>query len=426
MAFSLENDVGIACANRPEDVRTLHQRFTALGYPSVPDGATPTDQTIELINLVQSIADGRGTIRGDGRVDVPHPYFGSAYDWIRARNAPRWERLPRGGQNGSVELADVEATQGAVHATSFVTETIQRAGTWYQDNYHDRQPDAPPLTIGGAAGAPGTEPLGHEDHATGVAFDVLLPRRDGSASRDISWTSPDYVRETMRAMLQAVRHQPMVTDIYFEDEALAADNLCTTGWGFDHVAHVEVEPLLPEVEYDTSNAELADRAVSFLGGDGDLDPTDYPMTAGGFAQYLADQGIEHFDAGEFLEPHHPGTAAELGYALFLPPHDWWPRGVALGLLADRLRERVGEPVVLRNWWRPRPYNAEVATARQSDHITAHALDLDFPNAQDRTVAQDELESLRQEAPWLEMSLGTGGNTIHIGVLSYRKQRSWTY
>jgi hypothetical protein len=425
MAFSLENDVGIECTSWPDDVRALHQRFTELGYPSVPNGDTLTEQTVELINLIQSIADGRGAIRGDGQVDVSHPYFGSVYDWVRARNAPQWERLPRGVRNSSIQLGNVDATQGAVHATSFVTETIRRAGTWYQDNYRDEQPDAPPLTIGGAAGAPGTEPLGHEDHATGVAFDVLLPRLDGSASHGISWMSPDHVRKTMRAMLQAVRHQPMVREIYFGDEALAADNLCTTGQDLDHVAHVEVEPLLPEVEYDEPNAELVERAVSFLGGD-NLDPADYPMTADGFAQYLSDQGIEHFDADEFLEPHHPDTATGLGYALFLPPQGWWPRGAALGLLADRLRERIGEPVVLRNWWRPRPYNAEVATARQSDHITAHALDLDFPSPEDREVAQNELESLRREAPWLEMSLGTGGNTIHLGVLSYRKQRSWTY
>lgn len=425
MAFALNADVGTECTNHPDDVRALHRRFSELGYPSIPDGATPTDRTVELINLVQSVADGRGKIRGDGRVDVPHPHFGSAYDWIRARNAPRWVRLPRGGRSEGFQLAGIDATQGAVHATNFVAETIRRAGAWYRDHYHNQQPNAPLLTIGAATGEPGVEPAGHERHATGIAFDLLLPRFDGSASQEITWESPDYVRETMRAMLQAVRHQPMVTRILFEDEELAAENLCTTGHGFDNIAHVEVEPLLPEVEYDTPNAELVRRAVSFLGG-ADLDPAEYPMTVDGFAHYLKDQGIEHFEAGEFLEPHRPDTASALGYSVFLPPHDWWPRGAALGLLADRLRELVNEPVVLRNWWRPRPYNAEVASARQSDHITAHALDLDFPTSNKRREAQSELERLRDEEPWLEVSLGTGGNTIHKGLLSYRKQRSWTY
>lgn len=425
MPFSLDDDVGRDCTNHPSDVRALHQRLAELGYPSVPDGDTVDARTVELINLVQSINDGRETIDGDGRVDVPAPRFGSTYDWLRARNAPSWVRLPQNGTHAGIRRAGTDATRGAVHATAYVARTVQRAGAWYHDQYHRHQSAAPPLTVGPAAGAPGEEPAPHGGHATGISFDLLLPRADGSTTHDMPWTSDRYVREPMRAMLRAVRHQPMVTQIYFDDEALAAENLCTPGRGCDRVAHVVVDPLLPEVDYAAPNADRVDRAVSFFGG-ADVAPDDYPMTAGGFARYLAAQGVEHFDADEFLAPHHPDTAAEQGYSLFLPPHAWWPRGAALGLLADRLRERVGKPVVLRNWWRPRPYNAEVASAEQSDHITAHALDLDFPSPADRETAQSHLEALREEEPWLEMSLGTGGRTIHVGLLSYRKQRSWTY
>lgn len=174
-------------------------------------------------------------------------------------------------------------------------------------------------------------------------------------------------------------------------------------------------------------SDVAQRAIRTLKGKV-VSPRDYPHTLEGFQRFLTDSGVRFFSAVELTRPNHPEVAARVGYREFLPSPDWWPRGAALALLADRLREVVGSPVKLRNWWRPEAYNRtpEVAGARSSDHLTAHSLDLDYSSADDQRKASVWLHDLMKREPWMKLSLGIGPTTTHVGIGSPRGSREWRY
>ena len=88
-------------------------------------------------------------------------------------------------------------------------------------------------------------------------------------------------------------------------------------------------------------------------------------------------------------PNHPEVAARLGFHSFLPPREWWSRGACLGLLAQAIRTKTAGPVHIRNWWRPAAYNLDprVGGAKNGDHPTANALDLDYASVADRMHAR---------------------------------------
>jgi hypothetical protein len=81
---------------------------------------------------------------------------------------------------------------------------------------------------------------------------------------------------------------------------------------------------------------------------------------------------------------------------------------------------------MRNWWRPADYNKAVGGATGSDHIEASGVDLDYASRDDRRKAQHVLEKLQAEHDWLRMSLGLGGVTTHVGILTPRGARTWYY
>jgi hypothetical protein len=159
-----------------------------------------------------------------------------------------------------------------------------------------------------------------------------------------------------------------------------------------------------------------------------VNPAAYPANIDGFNAYLVASGVHDFTGSDFTRPNHPDIARKLGYTNFVPPQQWWDRGAALALLAQGVQRAVGAPINIRNWWRPDDYNRQpgVDGARASDHITANALDLDYASAAQREKAEIFLRSLQAAAPWLNMSLGLGAATTHVGLLSPRGHREWYY
>ena len=177
----------------------------------------------------------------------------------------------------------------------------------------------------------------------------------------------------------------------------------------------------------TSQMDLFSRAIALFGGR-TVEPSQFPGTVEGFGKYLEAVGVRAVLASELTTPYHPGIAARLGFNAFLPPREWWPRGAALALLTERLNRAAGERVAIRNWWRPAAYNQNpsVGGAKNGDHPTANALDLDYSSGAARATAERALRALDAEAPWLHLSLGLGPRTTHVGIGSLRGHREWHY
>ena len=169
------------------------------------------------------------------------------------------------------------------------------------------------------------------------------------------------------------------------------------------------------------------KAIEQFGGH-IADPASYPETVAGFASYLMASGVHALSAAELTRPNHLEVAARLGFPAFLPPRSWWPRGAALALLTQSMESATHALAHVRNWWRPQSYNLDpaVAGAKNGDHPTANAFDLDFASATDRMKAELFLRSLDRRFPWMHLSLGLGALTTHVGLGSPRGHREWHY
>lgn len=157
---------------------------------------------------------------------------------------------------------------------------------------------------------------------------------------------------------------------------------------------------------------------------------------------LEKAGVRYFTSHELCRVRRPSHAKPPensddgaliwrdGVPYFLPRKDWWMRGVALCKLLDPIRKAIGSPISVANWWRPEPYNSLVGGSEDSDHITAHAFDVDAKGEDD---AADIVEYLYDGFRFdsisgaLNMSIGTyekSPRRIHVGLFSPRGHRRW--
>jgi hypothetical protein len=180
--------------------------------------------------------------------------------------------------------------------------------------------------------------------------------------------------------------------------------------------------------------------IAHFGGD-PVDAHLYADDMGGFQAYLDDVGVQFFSASEIASPYNAQAAADCGLSVLLPEQELWERAAALAVFSDQLRALVDEPVFMRNWWRPPCYNAAVGGAAGGDHPDGDAVDLDFNSSSSRALAQsflcedywsadlvdeDDIAPGADVDPRLNMSVGLGAETIHLGVLSRNGRRYWTY
>ena len=195
-------------------------------------------------------------------------------------------------------------------------------------------------------------------------------------------------------------------------------------------------PTLPIIDppYVEDRADLIERAFVVLSGDRYAFSEAWQATPEDLQEALDEHGVQYFKAvkgdgelGEVTRPHHAKVARSLGFEAFVPPVYAWPVLILLCLVADLIRRRVGSPVTMRNAWRPTEYNAKVATSGpESDHPNACGMDLDFRRDGDRAEAEEVLRTLGIILPGLEWSVGYGSRTLHVGILSPKGARSWTY
>lgn len=159
-----------------------------------------------------------------------------------------------------------------------------------------------------------------------------------------------------------------------------------------------------------------------------VNPRNFPETLTGFQAFLSASGVKSLTAAELTRPNHPGIAAKLGFVCFLPPRNWWPRGASLALLVQNIRSKARGEIHVRNWWRPVVYNSHpaVAGAKNGDHPTANAFDVDYSSVADRIHAETFMRALDRRCPWMGLSMGLGAQTTHVGIGSPRGHREWHY
>lgn len=144
-------------------------------------------------------------------------------------------------------------------------------------------------------------------------------------------------------------------------------------------------------------------------------------------RYLNDHGIQFFSTREVVTPHHEDKAAEAGFSELVPPLHLWPWTLIVLRIGDIMREEVGRAVRLRNVYRPMSYNRLVASSGiDSDHPNACSGDFDFSSQDDRRTAEQVVRDLSSAHPELEISLGMGARSLHVGALSPKGKRSWFY
>ena len=88
---------------------------------------------------------------------------------------------------------------------------------------------------------------------------------------------------------------------------------------------------------------------------------------------------------------------------------------------NRLRERLGRPIIVTSGPRCKVHNAEVGGADGSDHLVGNGADLEAPTSRDRW----HLIAANFEAQTLFRRLGVGKTFVHVGVGS-TPDVIWTY
>lgn len=159
-----------------------------------------------------------------------------------------------------------------------------------------------------------------------------------------------------------------------------------------------------------------------------LNVSDYlPGEKADLDRYINDYGIQFFSINEVVRPHRPNDALRAGYTELIAPIHLWPWVMLVLRIGDLMREEVGRGIKLRNVYRPMSYNKLVAASElESDHPNACSGDFDFKSIDDRRTAEVLIRGLHSNHPQLEISLGMGARTLHVGVMSPMGQRSWFY
>ena len=142
-----------------------------------------------------------------------------------------------------------------------------------------------------------------------------------------------------------------------------------------------------------------------------------------FAESIQNNHLKHFSYFEIVTPAQPHKTA-LSY--LIPPTYLWQHAMAVLKVCDAIREGVGQPIYMRNFYRPPEYNKAVGGAKHSDHLDACAADLVFQTVKHRRRGLAIINSIEALMPWLEFSIGVGHETIHVGMLSTRGRRRWEY
>lgn len=241
----IANTVGPGGHNDPVDVRAVQRKLQGLGfYQGAVDGACGP----QLQRAIQSFD---ATVRGLAQHDRPGAEATEARllrpgeeaeRWLRAPNAPSWQRIPRSGtgfRNVDNERHD--------YAASWLVATLTDAARSYERDYRSGHPRALPIQPNDASLRRGGDTPDHDTHESGLDLDLRLGARPG-----ITFRSRDYDREAVWAQMTAFLDSPDVESVIFNDPELVrradadpryAGRVLTDPNGIhDNHVHVDVRP----------------------------------------------------------------------------------------------------------------------------------------------------------------------------------------
>ena len=236
--FDIKESVGKGGANKEDDVHAVKKRLIALGFDWITLDRKIDNATIDAIKLFQTIIAGHNSISGDGKINVGK----STHLWLQAINAPRWQTMPAGSAAEgffNFELTDLRDKHD--FGTDWAAEAIKSAGAHYRDNHLKTNAGAALLTLNDVSLEKGGNTPDHGGHEAGLACDLQLPRTDGRAGL-ITHSDALYDRNAARAILNALRAQPLFSKIFFNDPTLISEGLCNRLADHDDHIHFEVKP----------------------------------------------------------------------------------------------------------------------------------------------------------------------------------------
>jgi hypothetical protein len=233
--LNLSGTVGQGGANRADDVVRVKLRLKALGFDWFKDGSEVDPGFLQAIKLFQSIINGLTDLGGDGIIDVN----GASHQWLQAANAPRWILMPVEGV-GYINYERKDNSDNHDYGTSWLADVIMEAGKYYEKNYRRGNSAITPMPINDVSIPHGGRTQDHAGHQCGNACDVYLPRTGGGYGA--VWDQAGYDRDSARAILKALRAQPLVLKnrVFFNDSQLIAEGLCHALSGHHHHIHFEI------------------------------------------------------------------------------------------------------------------------------------------------------------------------------------------
>jgi len=234
--------VGPGQPNRTADVKAVQERLKDLGYYQGPVNGRFSNNVARSLNLFDAVVRGEGQVtRGKAAWDTSMKLDPGedAERWLRARNGPRWEAMPRRGTGFVNDDRDAHG-----YGTSWLRETVERAGSRYTA-YAAANPRAvQEIHINDASRRHGGDTIDHDTHETGLNLDVRLGRGN------ITHRSRSYDREATWASIRSFLDDGSVSRVLFNDPELLrraeadpryAGRLVACDGHDDHL-HVEVVP----------------------------------------------------------------------------------------------------------------------------------------------------------------------------------------
>ena len=237
----LSGSVGAGGANRAEDVLALKARLVELGFNFFKPGPRVESDLIYAIRLFQSVIAGSTQLIGDGRVDVN----GRTHVFLRASNAPRWGLMPLSGDGFINYELKAEIHDHHDYGVNWLGDTIIAAAKAYEASYRQGRSSISLIALNDVSLPEGGDTPDHAGHECGNACDIFLPKKGGDFG-GVVWWSWNYDRDATRAMLKALKKQPLTKRIFFNDPTLIQEGLCDRAGGHDNHIHFEVGAPQPQ------------------------------------------------------------------------------------------------------------------------------------------------------------------------------------